>query len=118
MMKRNMSSWRSLLAAAAVLVSGLAWAAPAVENVAGSLQGGQEVVRIEFSEPLTALPTGLGLRRLPSGPAMPLSATAMSTPASAQIPIAIASTASGLTAPCVRRTSGSTPVRSCFDRPP
>src|SRR4051812_33635193 len=58
MMKRNEWSWRALLAAAAVFVSAGAHAAPAVENVTGTLQGGQEVVRIEFSEPLTSLPTG------------------------------------------------------------
>jgi type IV pilus assembly protein PilQ len=58
MMKTNVWSWRALLAAAAVFVSGWAQAAPAVENITGSLQGGAEVVRIELSEPLTALPTG------------------------------------------------------------
>jgi type IV pilus assembly protein PilQ len=58
MMKRNEWSWRAFLAAAAVFASGWAHAAPAVENISGSLQGGNEVVRIEFSEPLTTLPTG------------------------------------------------------------
>ncbi|HEY0825669.1 MAG TPA: type IV pilus secretin PilQ [Ramlibacter sp.] len=57
-MKRNEWSWRALLAAAAVFASGWAHGAPAVENISGSLQGGNEVVRIELSEPLTTLPTG------------------------------------------------------------
>lgn len=61
----NAWSWRALAAAAAVLAS--AWstpllAAPAVENITGSLQGGAEVVRIEFSEPLTALPAGFAIQ--------------------------------------------------------
>jgi type IV pilus assembly protein PilQ len=58
MTKRNVWSWRALLAAAAVSASGWALGAPAVENISGSLQGGTEVVRVEFSEPLDALPTG------------------------------------------------------------
>jgi type IV pilus assembly protein PilQ len=58
MMKTNEWSWRAVLAAAAVFASGWTHAAPAVENITGSLNGGQEVVRIEFSEPLTSVPTG------------------------------------------------------------
>lgn len=58
MMKRNAWMVRALLAAAAVFASAWAHAAPAVQNVTGSLQGGQEVVRIEFTEPLTSLPAG------------------------------------------------------------
>jgi len=58
MMKTSKRAWQALWAAAAVFTSGWAWAAPTVENVTGSLQGGQEVVRIEFSEPLNTLPTG------------------------------------------------------------
>jgi type IV pilus assembly protein PilQ len=61
MKKQNEWSWRGLAAAAAAVVcawSGVAVAAPAVENVTGSLQGGREVVRIDFSEPLQTLPTG------------------------------------------------------------
>lgn len=65
MKKQNEWGWRGLWAAAAVLVS--AWcaplqAAPAVENITGSLQGGSEVVRIDFSEPLTAVPTGFAIQ--------------------------------------------------------
>lgn len=61
MKKQNEWSWRALLAAAAVFAS--AWtagahAAPSIEGVTGSLQGGREVVRVEFTEPLATLPTG------------------------------------------------------------
>jgi type IV pilus assembly protein PilQ len=58
MMKRNEWSWGALLAAAAVFASGWAHAAPAVENIAGSMQSGAEMVRIEFTEPLASLPVG------------------------------------------------------------
>jgi type IV pilus assembly protein PilQ len=58
MMKTNDWSWRAFLAAAVLFASSAAQAAPAVESVTGSIQGGSEVVRIDFSEPLTALPTG------------------------------------------------------------
>ena len=60
MMKTSKWSWRALVTAAAVAVgfwSTSVQAAPAVENVTGSLQGGTEVVRIDFSEPLTKLPS-------------------------------------------------------------
>jgi type IV pilus assembly protein PilQ len=68
MKKQNEWSWRSLLAAAAVLAS--AWtapaqAAPAVENVSGFMQGGAEVVRIDFSEPLTSVPAGFAIQSPP-----------------------------------------------------
>jgi len=58
-------SWRGLLAAAALLAS--AWttplqAAPAVENISGSVRGGQEVVRIDFTEPLTSVITGFTIQ--------------------------------------------------------
>lgn len=65
MKKHNDWSWRTLFVAAAVLAS--AWsasvrAAPAVENVVGTMQGGAEVVRIDFSEPLTSLPNGFSIQ--------------------------------------------------------
>jgi type IV pilus assembly protein PilQ len=65
MKKHNDWSWRGLAAAAAVLAS--AWsasalAAPAVENITGSVQGGAEVVRIDFSEALTTVPTGFAIQ--------------------------------------------------------
>lgn len=58
MMKTSQWIVRTLVAAAAVFASGWAAAAPAVEHVSSTLQSGQEVVRIDFSEPLTSLPTG------------------------------------------------------------
>lgn len=42
----------------AVLVSTAAWAQGAIEAVTGTLQGGMEVVRIDLTEPLAAVPTG------------------------------------------------------------
>ena len=65
MKKQNEWSWRSLVAAAAVAAcawGGLAQAAPAVENIAASVQGGAEVVRVDFSEPLTTVPTGFAIQ--------------------------------------------------------
>ena len=58
MMKRTEWMGRALVGAALVLASGWTLAAPAIEAVTSSLQGGQEIVRVEFSEPLTSLPTG------------------------------------------------------------
>jgi type IV pilus assembly protein PilQ len=65
MKKHNDWSWRTFFVAAAVLAS--AWsasvrAAPAVENVVGTMQGGAEVVRIDFSEALTSVPTGFAIQ--------------------------------------------------------
>jgi type IV pilus assembly protein PilQ len=65
MMKTSKWSWGALVTAAAVAVglwSTAVQAAPAVENVTGSLQGGTEVVRIDFSEPLTSVPTGFTIQ--------------------------------------------------------
>lgn len=45
-------------ATAATLVSSLAFAQGAIKSVTGSLQGGSEVLRIDFTQPLAALPTG------------------------------------------------------------
>lgn len=44
--------------AAAALTSSLALAQGAIKSVTGSMQGGTEVLRIEFNQPLAALPTG------------------------------------------------------------
>jgi type IV pilus assembly protein PilQ len=66
MKKQNEWSWRFLVMTAAALLAS-AWAtaaraAPAVENITGFMQGGAEVVRIEFSEPLTTVPTGFAIQ--------------------------------------------------------
>jgi type IV pilus assembly protein PilQ len=61
----NQWSWRGLVAAAVVLAaawSGPLLAAPAGESVTGVQQGGAEVVRIDFSEPLTAVPNGFAIQ--------------------------------------------------------
>ncbi|MDB5913763.1 MAG: type and secretion system protein, partial [Ramlibacter sp.] len=65
MKNTNEWSWRALGAVAAMLMaawSGAVQAAPAVENITGSMQGGTEVVRIEFSEALSAAPTGFAIQ--------------------------------------------------------
>ena len=49
---------RSALFAASVVASSLAWAQGSIENISGAMQGGVEIVRIDFSEPVAALPTG------------------------------------------------------------
>jgi len=40
-------------------------AAPAIQSISASLQGGVEVVRIEFSQPLAALPAGFAVQTPP-----------------------------------------------------
>jgi type IV pilus assembly protein PilQ len=59
-------AWRRLFAAAAFLLAsffsvGVA-AQPAIEAVTGTLQGGSEIVRIDFSQPLAAVPTGFAVQ--------------------------------------------------------
>lgn len=63
MKKHNEWNWRGLVAAATLLAT--AWsahAAPAVESITGQLQGGAEVIKIDFSEPLTSVPTGFAIQ--------------------------------------------------------
>lgn len=53
------AAWpRAVAVAAAALLSGVAWAQGAIQSVSGSIQGGAEVLRIDLSEPLAALPQG------------------------------------------------------------
>lgn len=57
------SRWVSLgLAAGALLVTGLAHAQGAIRAVSASLSGGTEVVRIETTEPLKAVPAGFAIQ--------------------------------------------------------
>lgn len=49
---------RAVAVAAAALVSTMALAQGTIQAVTGSIQGGAEVLRIDLSEPLTALPHG------------------------------------------------------------
>jgi type IV pilus assembly protein PilQ len=63
MMRQVTKSW--LRAIAAVGLTAFAWVAHAqntIESVAGSIQGGVEVVRIEFSQPITTVPTGFAIQ--------------------------------------------------------
>ncbi|MDZ7919006.1 MAG: type IV pilus secretin PilQ [Rhodoferax sp.] len=43
-------------------LSGLVFAQPSIEAVTGSMQGGSEVVKIDLSQALTALPTGFAIQ--------------------------------------------------------
>lgn len=49
---------QGVLLATSVAASSLAWAQGAIENISGAMQGGVEIVRIDFSEPVSVLPTG------------------------------------------------------------
>jgi type IV pilus assembly protein PilQ len=66
----TMTSWRSALAALAVAATALAtplsaWAQNAIRSITSTQQAGTEVVRIELSEPLTALPQGFSVQTPP-----------------------------------------------------
>lgn len=66
---RTMLHWRAALAvvtAAGALLSPLAaWAQNAIQSVSSSQQAGTEVVRIELSEPLAAVPNGFAVQAPP-----------------------------------------------------
>jgi type IV pilus assembly protein PilQ len=49
---------RSAFLVASIAASSLAWAQSSIENISGAMQGGVEIVRIDFSEPVSELPTG------------------------------------------------------------
>lgn len=49
---------RSVILAALLAASSVAWAQGSIENISGAMQGGVEIVRIDFSEPVANLPTG------------------------------------------------------------
>src|SRR5471030_1468006 len=53
---------RVLLVASFLLASATAHAQIAIESVTGSLQGGLEVVKIDLSEALSAVPTGFSIQ--------------------------------------------------------
>ena len=62
-MKMWMKSMARLVGARGVgvvllCVVGVCQAQPRIQSITSSIQGGAEVVRIELSEPLTAVPTG------------------------------------------------------------
>src|ERR1700733_6403569 len=65
---RYMRSWTA--GAALVLALGLAfpmasWAEPRITSVTGLQQGGTDVIRVELSEPLTAVPAGFAVQAPP-----------------------------------------------------
>ena len=65
---RNMRSWTA--GAALILALGLglptaSWAEPKISSVTGSQQGGTDVVRVELSEALTAVPAGFAVQSPP-----------------------------------------------------
>ena len=65
---RYMRSWTA--GAALVLALGMAlpmssWAEPRITSVTGLQQGGTDVVRVELSEPLTAVPAGFAVQSPP-----------------------------------------------------
>ncbi|WP_230269537.1 type IV pilus secretin PilQ [Rubrivivax sp. JA1029] len=65
---RTMFNWRAVLAAIAtsgLLLAPAAWADPAIQSVSSTQQAGGEVVRIELSEPLAAVPNGFSVQNPP-----------------------------------------------------
>jgi type IV pilus assembly protein PilQ len=62
----TMKPWRVALAGLSLaLVSPLTWAAAAIQSITSSQQAGADVVRIELTEPLAALPTGFVVQAPP-----------------------------------------------------
>ena len=57
-----MSCWKLLAGLAAVVVSVSSLAQTAIESVSGSMQGGSEVIRIDLSQPLAAVPSGFSIQ--------------------------------------------------------
>ena len=67
MWEKPMAGWRSRFLALA-LTAGAAlpvWADNAVQAITSSQQAGAEVIRVEMSEPLTALPAGFTVQAPP-----------------------------------------------------
>jgi type IV pilus assembly protein PilQ len=62
MMIKWRQAWAVALAFAAALAAFPAQAQTAVEAVTGSIQGGIEVIRIDFSKPLAAVPAGFSIQ--------------------------------------------------------
>ncbi|BAL94163.1 type IV pilus secretin PilQ [Rubrivivax gelatinosus] len=65
---RTMFNWRAVFAAFAtsgLLLAPAAWAEPAIQSISSTQQAGGEVVRIELSEPLAAVPNGFAVQNPP-----------------------------------------------------
>jgi type IV pilus assembly protein PilQ len=68
-----MSHWRAALAAVctaaaaagSLVMPSVAWAQNAIQSITSSQQAGTEVVRIELSQPLSAVPTGFSVQAPP-----------------------------------------------------
>jgi type IV pilus assembly protein PilQ len=58
----GMRMFKKIAFTLSLLVGQIAFAQGAIESVSGALQGGNEVVRIDLSEALTALPTGFAIQ--------------------------------------------------------
>ena len=65
--EKPMSSWRSRFIALALLAGAAlpAWSQNAIQSINSSQQAGSEVIRIELSEPLTAVPAGFTVQAPP-----------------------------------------------------
>ena len=65
--ENSMAGWRSRFIAVAILTGASfpAWAQNAIQSINSSQQAGSEVIRIELSEPLTALPAGFTVQTPP-----------------------------------------------------
>jgi len=62
-MNKNWLNWqRALMLGTALLASSGSWAQAVVESVTSSIQGGTDVIRIDFSQPLPAVPAGFAIQ--------------------------------------------------------
>lgn len=62
MLMRELRMYKRVCAAFLLSLSGLVFAQPSIEAVTGSMQGGGEVVKIDLSQALKALPTGFAIQ--------------------------------------------------------
>ncbi|MDR3451777.1 MAG: type IV pilus secretin PilQ [Rhodoferax sp.] len=64
--QKNMTAYRALryvgVALGAALISLSSYAQNAIEAVTGSIQGGSEVIRIDLTQPVAAVPTGFSIQ--------------------------------------------------------
>lgn len=66
MQERTMNQWRApLVALALFLTAASSWAQNAIQSINSSQQGNADVVRIELSEPLPAVPQGFAVQTPP-----------------------------------------------------
>jgi type IV pilus assembly protein PilQ len=67
MWEKSMAAWRSRLFAFMALATAAlpAWSQGAIQNITSSQQAGAEVIRVELSEPLAAVPAGFTVQAPP-----------------------------------------------------